>query len=283
MQRCRCLGLLDQETIKRVEAFVRSEPRTIQEIALLLAKTWRTADSYVERIANEAGTIATKTFRGGTRGALKIAYWNVLERFHASAFQERLFEKIIAGREKQDFNPFDIYQYVDEQKRRAFAERQTVYNVTEKQNLVNALRMAEQQVLIFAGDLSWAVARQGEVSLLSLLEELVVRKVPVRIVCDVDLESVENIERLHSLNEKYKSEMIEVRHAQQPLRAFVVDGSFARFKQRKRGAQEDVYVFYEVFDESWVSWVQRVFWEMFRAGIGAGQRIKDLRSIERIR
>ena len=66
-------------------------------------------------------------------------YWNVTERFHASAFQERLFSKILAGRQKEDFNPFDIYQYVGEGKRRAFLEKQTVYNISKKQNLMNAL------------------------------------------------------------------------------------------------------------------------------------------------
>lgn len=269
--------------MKKIEEFVRARPRTIQEVAHLLGRNWRTADSYVERIVAEQGTIATRTFRGGTRGALKIAYWNEGERFHASASQERLFSKILAGREKDDFNPFDIYQYVEEAKRRAFLEKQTVYNITEKQNLVNALRQANQQVLIFAGDLSWAVARQGEVTLLSLLEELVVRKVPIKILCNVDMESVENIEKALSLNHKHKSELIEVRHAQQPLRAFVVDNRFVRFKQRKQQRGRDDYIFYELMDEEWVTWTQKVFWHLFRTGIGAEKRLADLESIERIR
>ncbi|MBD3209272.1 hypothetical protein GF367_02550 [Candidatus Woesearchaeota archaeon] len=275
--------VLSGQVAKKIEDFVRAQPRTVQDIALLLGKNWRTADGYVRKIAAEQGTIATKTFRGGTRGALKVVYWNVAEKFHTSAFQERLFSKILSGREKNDFNPFDIYQYVSEGKRRAFLEKQTIYNITEKQNLVNALRQAEQQVLIFAGDLSWSVAKQGNITLLSLLEELVARKIPIKIICNVDLESIDNIQSVISLNHKHKTEVVEVRHAQQPLRAFVVDDSFARFKQRKQKRRQDDYVFYEVLDEEWVQWVQQVFWHLFRTGISAGRRIKDLESIERIR
>jgi hypothetical protein len=61
--------MLDRQLIKRIEDFVRTRPRTVDEIAKLLGKNWRTAASYVDRIAQEQGTIATHTFRGGTRGA----------------------------------------------------------------------------------------------------------------------------------------------------------------------------------------------------------------------
>ena len=69
--------------------FVYARPRTIQEISQLIDKNWRTADRYVDKIAKEEGTLAVRTFRGGTRGALKVVYWN-LNPSISSSFQGRI-------------------------------------------------------------------------------------------------------------------------------------------------------------------------------------------------
>ena len=68
--------MLDTKTIKKINDFVYTKPRTIQEIAHLIRKNWRTANNYVDKIAKESGAISVRTFRGGTRGALKIVYWS---------------------------------------------------------------------------------------------------------------------------------------------------------------------------------------------------------------
>lgn len=272
--------LLTQDVVKKIESFVRVRPRSIAEVAELLNKNWRTADNYVKKISSELGSLNVHTFRGGSRGALKLVYAVSEENFHSSAFQERLFNQIISSRKKGDFNPFDIYQHVRADERRAFLEKQTESEISQKQGLTNALRLAESQVLIFSGNLSWAVTKQEGLSILSLLEELVVKKIPVKILCDVDLESLDNIDRVLSLNAKHKSEFIEIRHSQQPLRAFIVDSKFVRFKQHK---QRKMFIFYQITDVDWVVWVQKVFWELFRKSIGAEQRIKDLKSIELIK
>ncbi len=272
--------LLSEEKIKKIENYVKTRPRTIEEVSKLLEINWRTADNYVKRISSERGTISTHTFREGTRGALKLVYPVSRGDFHSSAFQERLFRQIIISKKKEDFNPFDVYQHVPEKKRKAFLEKQTELEISEKQGLTNALRSAENQVLIFSGNLSWAVTKQGEMSILSLLEELIQRKIPVKIICDVDLESLDNISKVLSLNEKHKTNLVEIRHSEQPLRAFVVDNKFARFKQHK---QRNIFIFYEIKDEEWVNWIQQLFWHVFRTSIGAEQRIADLKSIERIK
>lgn len=271
--------MLTQEIIKKIEARLKVRPHAVDEVAKLIQKNWRTADNYIKKISAEKGTISTHTFRDGTRGALKIAYFAVQEKFHTTAHQERLFNQIQTLKKKEDFNPFDIYQYVPEDKRRAFLEKQTETEITEKQGITNALRSTEQQVLIFSGNLSWAITKQEKTTLLSLLEELVVRKIPIKIICDVDLESLDNINRILELNEKHKTEFIEIRHSQQSLRAFIVDKKFARFKQHK---QKNTFIFYEIKDEEWVEWLQQLFWHIFRTSIGAKQRIKDLKSIEQI-
>ncbi len=272
--------MLREETIKKIENYVKTRPRTIDEISKLINKNWRTADNYVKKITAERGTITTHTFRKGTRGALKITYPTTNKDFHSTAHQEKLFTQITNAKQKKDFNPFDIYQYVPEQKRRAFLEKQTEKEITEKQGLANALRSAENQVLIFSGNLSWAITKQGEITLLSLLEELIRRKITTKILCNVDIESIENINRILSLNEKHKTNTIEIRHAEQPLRAFIVDTKFARFKQHK---QKNIFIFYEIRDEEWVNWTQQIFWQIFRTSIGAEERIKDLKSIEQIK
>lgn len=276
--------MLDSKTVKKISEFVYIKPRTIQEIAMHIGKNWRTADSYVEKISKEQGIIALRTFRGGTRGALKIAFWNNVEKIHSSEFQERLFKRIELARNKEDFSPFDIYQYVPENKRSAFLEEQKEDTITNKQDLVNALRSAENQVLIFSGNLSWVNAIQGRVKLIDVFEELAENNISIKIICKVDLESMKNIQKMLDINYKLKKELIEIKHAEQPFRAFIVDNKWARFKERKSGSKDKLaHIFYDIIDEEWVEWIQKVFWNIFRTSIKAEKRVKDIETIERIR
>lgn len=276
--------MLDSKTVKKISEFIYIKPRTIQEIAMHIGKNWRTADSYVEKISKEQGIIALRTFRGGTRGALKIAFWNNVEKIHSSEFQERLFKRIELARDKEDFSPFDIYQYVPENKRSAFLEEQKEDTITNKQDLVNALRSAENQVLIFSGNLSWVNAIQGRVKILDVFEELAEKNVSIKIMCKVDLESIKNIQKMLDINYKLKKEMIEIRHAEQPFRAFIVDNKWARFKERKSSSKDKMtHIFYDIIDEEWVEWIQKVFWNIFRTSIKAEKRVKDIETIERIK
>lgn len=276
--------MLDSKTVKKISEFVYIKPRTIQEIAMHIGKNWRTADAYVEKISKEQGIIMLRTFRGGTRGALKIAFWNNVEKIHSSEFQERLFKRIENSRNKQDFSPFDIYQYVPENKRSAFLEEQKEDTITSKQDLVSALRSAENQILIFSGNLSWVNAIQGKVKLIDVFEELAEQNVSIKILCKVDLESMKNIQKMLEINYKLKKELIEIRHAEQPFRAFIVDNKWVRFKERKPSSKDKMtHIFYDIIDEEWVEWIQKVFWNIFRTSIKAEKRIKDIETIERIR
>ena len=42
--------MLTNELIKKIEEFVYSKPRSVQEIAQLIGKNWRTADRYISEI-----------------------------------------------------------------------------------------------------------------------------------------------------------------------------------------------------------------------------------------
>lgn len=277
--------MLDSDTTQKIIDFVKIRPRTIQDIAFHIDKNWRTADAYVKKIENEHGVISTTTFRGGTRGALKIAYYITLS-FTGQGVKDKLARRIERSIRKGDFSPFDIYQFVVEKKRNAFLEVQSEYKVTDKQDLVTALRKAKEQVIIFSGNLSWARVRQGDVLILDVFEEIVKRGVRVKILCNVELDSMDNIELLLQFNHKYKKNMVDIRHAEQPLRAFVIDDTMARFKEKK--VKTDVYkratfIFYEIVDVEWIKWIQSVFWNLFRSSISAEKRITDLKSIKNIK
>ena len=68
--------VLDSKTKKKITEFVYIKPRVVDEVAKLLHKNWRTADRYIRQIAEDDGCISMRTFREGTRGALKIVFWS---------------------------------------------------------------------------------------------------------------------------------------------------------------------------------------------------------------
>jgi len=283
--------MLDSKLTKKICDFIYVKPRSIQEIAFHIEKNWRTADSYVNKIITEQGNLAIRNFREGSRGALKIVYWNNIEKIHSNDFQERLFKKIETAKNRNDFSPFDIYQYVNENKRRAFLEEQSEYTITSKQDLVTAMQSSEKQLLIFSGNLSWVNAIQDKKKIIDVFEELANRNVSIKVLCQVNLESIKNIKKLMELNDKLHKNIIEIRHSEQPFRAFIIDNKFARFKESRKISEDNLknntikksYIFYEITDEEWIEWIQKVFWNLFRTSIDAKNRIKDIESIEKIK
>ncbi len=282
--------MLNQEIAKKIQEFVYAQPRTIQEIALLLNVNWRTADSYVARISDEQGTISVKTFRGGTKGALKIVFWRNTERPAASEAQEQLLKKIEAGRKKEDFTPLDIYQFVDKKKRRAFSEVADVKEETRDKNIIPLLRQARNDVYIFSGNLSLANLMHGKTFVLAVLEELAKRNVNIKILTRIDVAGIENIKKVLALNQRIGRDAIEIRYAEQPLRAIIVDGKIARLREvksperyRAGELKGRTYIYYEIYDEDWVLWLQKVFWHIFRPAVDAKKRIEDLRTIEKLK
>ncbi|MCX6710817.1 MAG: hypothetical protein NTZ02_01885, partial [Candidatus Woesearchaeota archaeon] len=215
--------VLDSETEKKILEFVYKKPCTISEIASLIQRNWRTADAYVEMIAQRSGSIAVRTFRKGTRGALKIVYWNSNEKINSSEAQERLFGQIRAGRMKNDFSPFSIYQFVDSRKRTAFVEQQGEEATTVKQDLAGILKGAKKQILIFSGNLSWSNLKQGKENIIDVFEELATNGVSIKILSKVDITSYKNVVKMLEINHHLGKDVIEIRQCEQPLRAFIVD------------------------------------------------------------
>jgi hypothetical protein len=277
--------MIDAKTIKKINDFVYVKPRTIQEIAELIARNWRTADRYVDEIVKETGNISVRTFRGGTKGALKIVYWSNVEKIHSLEFQEALLKKIEA-RSKDDFSPFEIYQHVDEKKRNA-----VMLEADEKlqDNLRGHLERGENQILSFSGNLSWINSHEHGKKLIDILEALAKRNVSVKILTRVSVDSINNVQKALSVNRKLGKNMIEIRHCEQPLRGFVIDSHIARFREmrdpsdyEKGELSKNIMLFYEISDPEWIEWFQKVFWHFFRASIPAEKRIQDLQTIRNI-
>ncbi|MBI4144748.1 hypothetical protein HY493_00910 [Candidatus Woesearchaeota archaeon] len=281
--------MLDKTAEKRILEFVHQQPRTVQEVAHLIQRNWRTADSYVEKIVKESGAISTRTFRGGTRGALKIVFWNNIERINSTEFQERLFKRIEHGKRKEDFSPFELYNYIDPKMRKAWNGKYSERGMT-KQHLPELLASAKRQVLIFTGNCSFINLTEDRQSLLSVFQQLAERGVGIKVLSRVDLAAVKNLQKFLSINYGLGKDVVEVKHCEQPLRGFIIDDEVVRLKEeldpvRYRSAELDGHtiLLYEFSDPDWVKWLQNVFWNLFRSSLSGQKRLEDLRSIKGLR
>jgi hypothetical protein len=281
--------MLDSKTTKKIEEFVKSKPRTIQEIAFHIRKNWRTADRYVDRIAEDTGCIATRTFREGTRGALKIAFWQAIDHIHQSSMQHKLYSMIEHGRTKYDFSPLEIYQYVDPKKKRAFLEEQFDEQQVIEHELISHLQSAQRQILFFSGNLSFVNVVQNNTKLIDVLEDLASHNIPIKFLARIDITAIKNLKKLLAINDRLGKEMIEVRHVVQPLRSFIVDSRFLRLKETKIPEHhrpdelgKKTCIFYEIHDTEWVEWLQKVFWSLFRTAVPAQQRLENIEAIQKL-
>jgi hypothetical protein len=272
--------MLDKAVTDRILDFVRQKPRTVQEVAALLERNWRTADRYADQLAAETGLIATRTFREGTRGALKVVFWNALDRAKGSAHQERLVQKILAGRLKEDFSPFDIYQFVAPQKREALLEHME-FSGKYGMKFDELLGRTRRQLLIFSGNLSWM---EYGPRMLETLTKLAKDKVSIKVLTRVDVTSQKNTEAALALNHRVGWDAVEVRHCEQPLRAVIIDDELLSIKEvlspeQYRELEKKTFIFYRIRDPEWIGWAQKVFWHLWGQSVDARDRLTALESI----
>ena len=274
--------MLDPKLITKIEEFVYAKPRSIQEIAQFLGKNWRTADRYVEEIEKNFGTIATRVFRGGTRGALKIVYWASVEKVSSSIFQERLEKDIFIAKKKEDFSAFDIFQYVPAKKKECFVSNKEEDSIKEFSEI---LLNAKKQILVFSGNLSFINLKDKKKDMLKTFEKLVNNNITIKILCRVDLTGKDNIEQVLSLNLKHGKNLIEIRHDAHPIRGVIIDGKLIRLKEVKeptgkiKELNKKMFIFYNILDKSWAEWLSKVFWKKFSNSIDANKRLEQLRLI----
>jgi hypothetical protein len=274
--------MLNLEIIQKIEEFVSQKPRSINELAVHLNKNWRTLDRYVEQIIQERGTIQTRTFRGGTRGALKIVYWNLNENIKQTKIQEQLENQILNKMQKQEFSGFDIFQQIKEKDKKITIEKQTKEEETNLEELTNLLKQTKKELIIFSGNLSWINLKNKEIEILKVFEDLIKKNVKIKVICRVDFIGKKNIEKLLALNFKYNKELIEIHHREQPLRAIISDNNFFRIKEIKEPTgrfeelEKKLFIFYTIKDKEWISWLQRIFWKMFSTSIDSQKRLEEL-------
>lgn len=261
---------LTLEDTEKLLAFVKSEPRTMQDIAHLLGRSWLTADSYVRQVKERTGLISVKTFRPGSPGALKLVYYNHAESLAGEDLRAELLRQIRAARRKTDFDFFEVYQHIPDEKKSSAQEAR----------LIPLLRQASRGVLCFSGNLSFLAAREGKQRVLSVFEELVERGVRIKILCRVNAASLSNLALLRPLMARG---LIEVRHCYQPLRGFIIDDSLASLRTEESASlyragelAADTSVVYEVRDAEWVAWLQKVFWHLYRGAIDHEARVRQL-------
>ncbi len=277
--------MLSKEILQKIEDFVYSKPRSIQEIADYLGKNWRTADRYIEEISKEYGTISTRVFRPGSRGAIKIVFWSAIEKASHSIFQEQLEKDIFDGKKKEDFSPFDVFQHVSDSKKKAQIQTDYTEEKMSLNDLKNFLNLAKKQILIFSGNLSFINFHNGKTDILEVLESLIEKGVSLKVICRVDIAGKENIQRLLDLNFKYARECVEIRHKEQPLRAIVIDNKIARLKEvkeptgRANELKKKTFIFYTLTDKDWSEWFSKIFWKMFSSSIDSNKRIKEMDKI----
>lgn len=276
---------LTPEESERIVAFVRQEPRTMLDVAHLLGKSWLTADSYVRQVKERTGLVSVKVFRQGSPGALKLVYYNHAESLAGDDVRQELYQQIKVGRRKQDFDFFEVFQFVPEQGKKAFAEEYTDEDSASKLPLAQFLSRAEHTLSCFSGNMSFLPRKEGKKSIADVFAELLERKVRIRVLCRLNVATLANISRISHLLKKYP-ELIEIRHCYQPLRGYIVDDRVARFKseetlQQYRAGElrKNTRVFYEITDQEWVGWLQKVFWNLYRISIDYKAREEQLSRI----
>lgn len=259
--------------------FVKREPCLIQDLAQHLNRSWITTESYVEKISQDTGLIQTKTFRKGTKGAVKIVFWNYAESLQTDEIKQKLFEKIKLFKFKEEFDPIEIFQFVAPNHAKAFTE--TRQSPKTQQKLIEFFEKVEGELLSFSGNLSWM--RHQKV--IDALDRLLLRGVRIKIIARIDLDTLENLKKIDHILKKHP-ERIEIRHGLHPVRGFIADQKLVRLKYEKnklhfkeKELDKDVRIFYEIDEPEWTSWFSKTFWYLFRTSITLNERIKVLDAI----
>ncbi|MBS3168258.1 hypothetical protein J4216_03980 [Candidatus Woesearchaeota archaeon] len=278
------MKMLNPELIKSINEFVYKQPRAVQEIAELLSCSWITADKYTAHISEKYGTIKTKKFRGGTRGALKIVYWANLEGIKTNTAQQIILEKIKKTTKKYDFNPFDIYNLVNKEKKNV-----EVIKKCGEQSISEIIKKTKTQLLIFSGNISFINKEEDNKKVIDIIRELAEKGINIKILCRIDIASIRNIKKIIEINKSLGRDLIEIKHIEQPLRGFVIDYSLVRLRDEKLKVDYkegeidyDHYLLYNIHDQEWVEWIEKVFFNLHSNSLPLETRLHDLEEIEEL-
>lgn len=278
--------VLTEDEVKAVLQFVKKEPRTVQEISKFIKRSWVTTDSYLKQIKERTGLLDIKTFREGTQAAIKLVYATNSDSLLTDDAREKLFLQIKNGRKKQDFDFLDLFQYVQDGKKKLLVETYKDPKISKDQKIAGLFKNAKDIVYCLSGNLSFLNLQEGKVKMLDLLEELLKRKVKFKILARINVASLENVGKISFLMQKYP-EQIEIKHCYQPLRGFIIDDKIARFKHEEESGMykdnelhENTRIFYEVYDPEWINWMLKVFWNLYRGSIDYSLRVQEMKKLK---
>jgi hypothetical protein len=259
--------VLNDKEEKQIIDFVKKEPRTIQDVARYIGKSWVTCDTYVNKIKDETGQIDVKVFREGTQGALKIVFYNYSDSIIADTVQERLFNQIKNGRFKEDFDFMDVYQYISEREKTKTIVEDEKQNKKMEERLGQIIKNTEKQLFCFSGNLSFINSKNYDG--VKLYERLLENGANIKILCRMNEASLHNVAKVQYLLDKYPNNF-EIRHCYHPLRGVISDDKIARFKNevfsknyKENELLEDVKTYYEISNKDWLKWLEKVFWNLF--------------------
>lgn len=274
--------MLSKTDSEKILQFVKREPCLIQDLSRHLDKSWVTTESYVEKVAKDTGLIRTKSFRSGTKGAIKVVYWNYTESSQSDEVRTKLFERVKTGQTKEDFDPLEAYQHVPHGKGKVLVEMFDSATFASKKSLIDFFNRVESEVLVFSGNLSFLRYPEIKESFAGLLK----RGVQAKVVCRVDIGTLENLKSIEDLLHQFPGQ-VEIRHCRQPVRGFIVDGKTVRLKEERTRADlkaeelsRDIRVLYEIYDSEWVAWFQNVFWYLYRTSVNYTERLSALEKVQ---
>ena len=122
------------------------------------------------------------------------------------------------------------------------------------------------------------------------MEEVAKSGVKIKILTRIEIPGLNNILDVLSINDKVGREVVEIRHTFQPLRAIIVDDKIITLKEEKsplefRGDElkEGFSIILKIYDEEWLEWLQKIFWNLFRTAIPAQKRVQELEDIRSIK
>lgn len=96
--------------------------------------------------------------------------------------------------------------------------------------------------------------------------------------------SQEKVSQLLEKNTYLGWDAFQIKHCEHPLRAFLIDDRQAILKetlspQQHKELPQIVYLYYTLEDHEWISWLQKVFWQLWNQSVDAESRLKALKEI----
>ncbi|MGB9635288.1 MAG: hypothetical protein ACP5KJ_03685 [Candidatus Micrarchaeia archaeon] len=269
--------MLSASKIEQIKQILSQRPHSVAEIANSLGVSWKTADKYLDELCKTDGAISTHVFKNGLRGGLKIAFLNASAK-DSGKLMKFLRRRIMNAREKTDFSPFEIYQYVDEKMKKAFWEaEETAFLEHGSEDINNLLLITRERYLSFSGDFSWIQHRQGGKHVLKTIQMLAEKGIRIQMLGRIDMKSIKGVEQLFSINERLGMDAIDIRHIEQPLRGAIVDDQQVRLVEALKSLEKTIY--YEIRDPVWIKFVKDIFFEFYAVSVPAMKRAEELRKL----